>query len=333
MNFYELLEISLNLFDGASAGGDGTATDAGESSQKGDTKATPGSTRRGKSGEYQNVLFGKQDKPDKGDESKTEEQAAHPSDAGRDKKPGVTVTSNTLEEKRKSFNELVNGEYKDIFTEETQKIIDRRFRETKNLEQQVSRNQPLIDMLMQRYGIADGNVDKLISAVENDNAYWNAAAEEAGMDVDQYKEYQRLIRENKALIREQKQRQSEVAAERQLQQWHLESEQLKSVYPQFDLAYESQNPQFISLLRSGVPVRHAYEVIHMDDIKAGVAQSAAQQTEKHVVDNIRSKGARPAENGTSSQSAFTIKEDPHQWSKKDRMEVVRRVARGETIKL
>ena len=43
----------------------------------------------------------------------------------------------------------MNGEYKDIYTEETQRIIDRRFRETRNLEQQVGQYQPVIDMLMQ----------------------------------------------------------------------------------------------------------------------------------------------------------------------------------------
>ena len=87
------------------------------------------------------------------------------------------------------------------------------------------------------------------------------------------------------------------------------------------------------MLRSGVPVRLAYEVKHMDEIKAGVAQNTAKTTEKQVVEGIRAKGARPAENGTSSQSAFVVKDDPSQWTKKDRAEVVKRAARGEKIKL
>ena len=129
------------MFDGASTGGDGAGADGGESSAKGETQAISGSTRRGKSGEYQNVLFGKQDKPEQsGIDSKPDEQKAQSSDAGKDKKPDVTVTSNTLEERRKNFDQLINGEYKDIYTEETQKIIDRRFRETKSLEQQLSQN-------------------------------------------------------------------------------------------------------------------------------------------------------------------------------------------------
>ena len=37
--------------------------------------------------------------------------------------------------------------------------------------------------------------------------------------------------------------------------------------------------------------------------------------------------------GISSQSAFVVKDDPSQWTKKDRAEVVKRAARGEKIKL
>ena len=330
-----LLDVSLRLFDGeggaaAPAAGEGAAVDG----NKGGSQASPAPTRRGKSGGFQTVLFGKQgDEPTAAGDEPGPEGKAQPSAAGKGKEGDVVTTSNTLEDRRKAFQELVNGEYKDIYTEETQRIIDRRFREARNLEERAAKQQPVIDMLMQRYKIADGDLGKLAAAVENDNAYWSEAAEEAGMSVEQYKQFQRLKRENDALLRAQRMRQSQQAAQQQLQKWYSEGEQVKAVYPDFDLGAESKNPQFISMLKAGVPVQHAYEVIHMDEIKAGVAQSTARQTEKQVVDGIRAKGNRPAENGTSSQSAFTVKDDPHKWTKQDRAEVARRVARGETIKL
>ena len=330
-----LLDVSLRLFDGeggaaAPAAGEGAAGDG----NKGGSQASPAPTRRGKSGGFQNVLFGKQgDEPTAAGDEPGPEGKAQPSAAGKGKEGDVVTTSNTLEDRRKEFQELVNGEYKDIYTEEPQRIIDRRFREARNLEERAAKQQPVIDMLMQRYKIADGDLGKLAAAVENDNAYWSEAAEEAGMSVEQYKQFQRLKRENDALLRAQRMRQSQQAAQQQLQKWYSEGEQVKAVYPDFDLGAESKNPQFISMLKAGVPVQHAYEVIHMDEIKAGVAQSTARQTEKQVVDGIRAKGNRPAENGTSSQSAFTVKDDPHKWTKQDRAEVARRVARGETIKL
>ena len=330
-----LLDVSLRLFDGeggaaAPAAGEGAADDG----NKGGFQASPAPTRRGKSGGFQNVLFGKQgDEPTAAGDEPGPEGKAQPSAAGKGKEGDVVTTSNTLEDRRKAFQELVNGEYKDIYTEETQRIIDRRFREARNLEERAAKQQPVIDMLMQRYKIADGDLGKLAAAVENDNAYWSEAAEEAGMSVEQYKQFQRLKRENDALLRAQRMRQNQQAAQQQLQKWYSEGEQVKAVYPDFDLGTESKNPQFISMLKAGVPVQHAYEVIHMDEIKAGVAQSTARQTEKQVVDGIRAKGNRPAENGTSSQSGFVVKDDPAKWTKRDRAEIVRRVQRGEQIKL
>lgn len=340
MKSENLLNIRLDLFDGgAAAGGDGAGA-AAPASQNGDgakggSQAAPGSTRRGKSGEFQNVLFGKQSAPAAAGEGGGQEGQQQSSVAGsdKDKQPGVTTTSDTLEARRKAFQDLVNSEeYKEIYTEETQRIINRRFRETQNLEQQVARNQPLIDMLMQRYKISDGDIGKLTAAIENDDAYWSEAAEEAGMSVEQYKQFQKLQRENAALMRDQQQRRSQQAAQQQLQKWYGEAEQVKGVYPSFDLNAEVKNQQFLSMLKSGVPMQHAYEVVHLDDIKAGVAKMQAKATERQVVDGIRAKGARPQENGTTSQSAFTVKDDVGKLTKAERAEIARRVARGEIIK-
>ena len=330
MKFNDILHVTLDLFDGAAGAAASGAGEGAGSGTQGETQQTsPAATRRGSSGEYSNVKFGKQDQP-----AAAVGQQANPPDAGEEsKKQGVETTSDTLEDKRKAFRALVDGEYKDQYTEDTQRIIDRRFRETKNLETQLSQQKPILDMLMQRYKIADGDLGKLTQAIENDNAYWSQAAEEAGMSVEQYKQFQKLQRENAQLLQAQRRSQNQQAAEKQLQKWYQEAEAMKADYPGFDLGRESQDPQFLSMLRSGVPVKLAYEVMHMDEIKSTVAQTTAQQTEKQVVEGIRAKGARPAENGTSSQSGFVVKDDPAKWTKKDRAEIVRRVQRGEQIKL
>lgn len=330
MKFNDILHVTLDLFDGAAGAAASGAGEGAGSGTQGETQQTsPAATRRGSSGEYSNVKFGKQDQP-----AAAGGQQANPPDAGEEsKKQGVETTSDTLEDKRKAFRALVDGEYKDQYTEDTQRIIDRRFRETKNLETQLSQQKPILDMLMQRYKIADGDLGKLTQAIENDNAYWSQAAEEAGMSVEQYKQFQKLQRENAQLLQAQRRSQNQQAAEKQLQKWYQEAEAMKADYPDFDLGRESQDPQFLSMLRSGVPVKLAYEVMHMDEIKSTVAQTTAQQTEKQVVEGIRAKGARPAENGTSSQSGFVVKDDPAKWTKKDRAEIVRRVQRGEQIKL
>lgn len=306
MNKIDILDADLKLFDGAAGDGGGAAEGAG--GQAGEAQAGPASTRQGKTGEAQ-------------------EDGSLDAGEGKDRAP----EERALEERRRAFRSLVNGEYKDLFTEETQRIINRRFRETRELEQTVNKHQPVLDMLMRRYHIDDGDIDKLAAAVENDDLYWAEEAEQAGMSVEQYKQLDRLQRENEALRREEQARKGRQAAQRQLEQWYGEAEEMKADYPDFDLSAEAQEPQFLSMLRAGVPMKHAYEVLHMDAIKENVARLAAQAAEKQVVDGIRSKGARPLENGTSGQSAFTVKDDVSKLTRKDRAEIARRAARGERI--
>lgn len=329
MNLNYLLPINLCLFDGeggASASADGGAT-------TGDTTgAVHGRTHRGKnSGEYTNVKFGKQIDAGTPAETSVKSEAVSAPAAGENTE--VKTTSNTLEERRKAYRDLITGEYKDIHTEETQRIINRRFGDTKAMEKTISEYQPLVDMLMQRYKVEGGDIAKLTAALENDEAYWNEAAEEAGMSVESYKEFQKMKRENEAFVKEQENRVRQQAQEKQVQEWYEQAKLLKTKFPNFDLATELQNEEFHKMLVKGNPIEHAYKVMHFDEIMSDTISTTAAEAEKRVVDNVRAKGARPAENGTSAQSAFTVKDDPSKWSKKDRAEIARRVARGEKIYL
>lgn len=327
MNFKKMLGIRLDLFDGAAVGGEGAVAAADTGAMGENNGAVPGNTHRGKTGEFANVKFGKQEAV-----TTAEGKAEGASVAGE--QVGVQSTSDTLEAKKKAYREMVSGEFKDLYTEDTQRMINSRFRETKALEKQVQDTKPVLDMLMQRYRIEDGDLSKLLTAVENDDIYWSEAAEEAGMSVEQYKRFQKLERDNAALLAQQRQRQGQEAAQRQMRLWAEQEQQVKKTYPSFDLSAELQNEQFRFLItnaKSPVSLQHAYEVVHMDEIKAGIAQMQARATEKQVVDSIRAKGARPAENGTSSQSAFTVKDDVGKLSAKEMAEINRRVMRGERI--
>lgn len=309
----------LQLFaDGGDGAGVGT----------GDTGATEGSaalqpesktrTSGKKKGELSNVVYGVQDAPD-------DSQAA----AG---KADVTTTSNTLEDRRKSFEDLIGGEYKEEFTQRTQEIINRRFKETKNLEAQLNTQKPIMDMLMQKYNINDGDASKLLKAIETDDKYWEEAAEEAGMTVEQYRTYQKMARENEELRQAQRAAQGQQQMENQLQAWYREAEQVKASYPDFDFRAECQNRQFLDLLKAGIPVQKAYETIHLDELVNGAAMVSARQAEQRTVANIQRRASRPSENGTSSQGGATIKSDVSKLTRADRAEIARRVARGETIK-
>ena len=314
----------LQLFADASAGvGAGVGAEVGVSTgTEGTTATQQAETKRGKKGGLSNVVYGIQ-------ESDTNEGNIS-SDAGS--KADVTTTSNTLEDRRKAFEDLIGGEYKQEFTDRTQEIINRRFKETKSLEQRLSTQQPIMDMLFQKYGIDDGDATKLQKAIETDDKYWEEAAEEAGMTVEQYRAYQKLERENKELRKAQRAAEGQRQMNEQLNEWYREAEQVKALYPDFDFRNECQNREFIGLLKAGIPVQKAYETMHLNELVTGAASIAAQQAEQRTVSNIQRRASRPSENGTSSQGGATIKSDVTKLTKADRADIARRVERGELIK-
>ena len=98
MHNYKLLKVNLKLFDGAAAGapagGEGAPQTTEGALPKADVKGRSGSSRRSKSGAYDNVVFGKQDAQPAG-------AGTEGTPAAGEKKAEVQTTSNTLEEKRK----------------------------------------------------------------------------------------------------------------------------------------------------------------------------------------------------------------------------------------
>lgn len=309
MNIKRIIVPNLKLFDGAAAGA------AGE----GGAEAAPAAPAAKKGGELANVRYGRQAEG-------TPEAAAPADNSGT-----IQTGGDPAADREKAWKEMISGEYKDLYTADTQRIIDRRFAKAKEQEARLASVQPVLDLLAQRYNITDGDAEKLAKALEDDDAYWTEAAEEAGMSVNQYKAMQRLERENKALIDAQRRREGEQRANAQLDQWSRESEALKAKFPAFNLQAEAQNPQFIAMLRSNVPMEHAYKVIHMDELMNATVQQAAAVTEQCVVNSIRAKGQRPAEAGLGANSGVVVKNDVSKLNKADRAEIARRAMRGETI--
>ncbi len=322
-----MFKVDLQLFnDGGQAGGaEGPAEAATESAPKTDVKPG-GSSRRSKSGEFDNVVFGKQGGTTADGATSLDTEGTNPTGAG---KTDVTTTSNTLEERRKAYNDLINGEYKDLDQERFQQVFDRRFKQVKGMEADLAAQKPILDMLKSKYGTDD--VAKLQTALAEDTEYWERVAEDHGMTVEQYHAMQKLERENEEL-RAMRQRQiGQQQFQQQIDTWYKEADKVKELYPSFDFKTEAQNPEFLSLLRNGNSVEHAYKVLHFDELTQDAARVAAQTADAQAQARIKQKASRPSENGTSSKSAVIVKNDVSSLTRKDRAEIARRVARGEKI--
>ena len=330
MHKRKLLEIDLKLFDGAAGGAsagegaEGASAEVGSGLPKADNS---GSSRR-KSGAFDNVVFGKQD-----DDSASVDtsSAAESNGEGNANTSGISTTSNTLEERRKAFEDMINGEYKDLYAEKFQTAMNRRTKEAKSMERSLEAQKPIMDMLAQRYNIADGDAKKVLEALESDTAYWEEIAEAEGLTVEQYKAVKKLERENEQLRLAQERAQGQEAMQTKLNEWYSDGEKLKEIYPTFDLRAEAQNEKFISLLEAGISVKQAYELVHMEEIKNESARVAAQTVGQQMAARAKEKASRPKENGTSSQSAVVVMNDVNSLSDAALEEVARRVKRGEKI--
>ena len=318
----KLFAVDLQLFnDGGTAGAEGSTSTA--DAPKTDVK-TSGSSRRSKSGEFDNVVFGKQEGTTSNETTSLDTEGT-PTGAG---KTDVTTTSDTLEARQKAYDDFIK-EYKDIDQKRYQESFNRRFKEVKGIEADLAAQKPVIDKLMARYGVND--VAQLDKALTEDTAYWESVAEEHGMTVDQYLAMQKLERENAELRAIRKQQLGQQQFQQQIDTWYQEADRVKEIYPSFDFKKEAQNPEFLKLLKNGNTVEHAYKVLHFDELTQNAARVAAQTADAQAQARIKQKASRPSENGTSSKTAVIVKNDVSTLTRKERAEIARRVARGEKI--
>ena len=320
-----MFNVDLQLFnDGGTAGGAEGSAATTENAPKTESKPS-GSSRRSKAGEFDNVVFGKQEGTTSGEATSLDTEG-NPTGAG---KTDVQTTSDTLEARRKAYNDLINGEYKDLDQERFQQVFDRRFKQVKGMEAELASHKEVTDMLMSRYGVDD--VAKLKNALAEDTEYWEAVAEEHGMTVEQYHAMQKLERENAELKAIRQRQIGQQQFQQQIDSWYKEADRVKELYPSFDFKKETQNPEFLSLLRNGNSVEHAYKVLHFDELTQNAARVAAQTADAQAQARIKQKASRPSENGTSSQSAAIVRNDVSSLTRAERAEIARRVQRGEKI--
>ena len=290
---------------------DGAAAAAG-AAVPADTTGTVGSSRRPTSG-------------DAGRETPPAAAENTPPAAGEEHSHG---TENNAEAKRKAFRALIEGEYREQYQELFQNAFNRRFRESKGMESRLAAQQPVLELLQRRYGVEPGDMKALRTAIEKDEGYWRAAAEQAGMSVEQYRQFEQLREDSRQLHQLRRQQK---AADR-MHGWVREADALRSRYPSFDFRAELADPQFRSLLRSGVGVRQAYELGHMEEIKTAAARAAAHAAGEQLAARIRSSTGRPVENGISDRSAAVTGSDVRSLTPAQRREIARRVQRGDRIR-
>ncbi len=230
------------------------------------------------------------------------------------------------------FEKLIKGQYKEQYDARMQDTIQKRLKGSKETVEKYNALAPTLEILAKKYGVDAADIDALNKAIQDDDSYFEEEALEKGISVQQLKEIRKMERENADLRRQMQAQQTQENANKLYAGWMNQAEEAKKVYPTFNLKAEMSNPKFVDLLRSNIDVKTAYEVVHKDEIIPAAMQFTAKTVESKIAKKIAAQGARPAENGMSSQGAAVVKSDVSQLSRADRDEIRRRVARGEKIR-
>ena len=237
----------------------------------------------------------------------------------------------TPEEREKAFNDMINGDFRDLFDARMQKAIKERVGEVKQLQQQLQQQNDVIGLVAKKYGISTDKMGDIREALESDDVFWEEAAADQGMTVDSYKKMVKLEAENEAFHKAREEAERKNQKDAVFQKWDREAEELKRMYPQFDLQSEIQDKRFLDLMGAGIDMRTIYETLHHDEILPALMQQTAKAATKQQAAAARSGQMRPAENGMSSRPAAQTVKDPAKMTKEERQEYARRAARGEII--
>lgn len=224
--------------------------------------------------------------------------------------------------KEDEFRALIEGEYKDQFNKTVQKIITKRLREVKTMKETAQKNTQLIETLMKKMGIEDNDSEKLERMIDDMMTQDNSKAWEKTAAI-----IKKLLAENSYLKEERTKQMQDSKINSLVSQWNTQAEETKKAYSDFDIKKELNNPEFCRLLRLGVGMKTAYEVLNID----AILDKNSKNAEKMVVDSIRFKGNRPVENGSEAGGGIILSSNVSRLNKKQRAELAKRAAKGERI--
>lgn len=246
----------------------------------------------------------------------------------------TTGAESTAEQSQvETFDDLIKGRYKQDFDAKVQSIINKRFKGAREAEASMNKLSQGISALGTYYGLdaeSPDFLDKLNSRIMDDEKLYEKEAAESGMNVDDVKRIRRMEMENRAL----KLQTRRDAEERQMQEFYSgvikQVPDVQKVYPQFDIDTEMANEQFFNLVRNGVGLRNAYEVIHGSELQAARDAIIAQKAQEQLSNSVRANGMRP--NEVNHNSAPDFGRDIKNMTRAEVKQIIRRAERGEVVK-
>ena len=217
------------------------------------------------------------------------------------------------------WEEFKKGEYKELYGRDVQNAIRERFKNQADVQQQLDGMQPMLQALMKKTGAE--SVEELQKLIMDDDSLYEEEAEEAGMPVERYKEFKRLQEEHDQRAAEDQRRQEMNDLQNHIMDLKRQAEELKQVFPAFNLDQEVLNPEFRKLTGpGGISVKQAYMALHGEELIPQLLGYGMDRAKQQMGQTIQAQRMRPAEGAMNGQSqvAAEPKIDPAKLSRKER---------------
>ena len=254
-----------------------------------------------------------------------QEQAAAAANPTEEKKTDATPA-------RMSWDEIMaDPEY----NKQMQATIRARLKSADGAEQTLGKLTPALEVLARKHGQDPANIDydALAKAISDDESYYEDKALEMGVSVETAKKIDQQERDTARQQREQQRTLEQQKFQQHIMKLEQQGEELKKVFPKFDLRTELQNPVFARMTSPnvGISVQDAYYAVHRNEIQTAAMQVTAQKTAQKISNAIQSGSRRPNENGTSGQAPSVTTFDYRSMSPEQRKALKARIHSGEKI--
>lgn len=210
-------------------------------------------------------------------------------------------------ERAKAFEQLIKGEYKDLYDARVQEVVRRRLGAAKEESARYLAVAPTLKMLEELLSVSPSDTDAIGKRIKG------------------------LIEGEKT--RKEGEKKDAAACEERYHTWRGEAERLRRKFPSFDVKSELGDARFRAMLESGVDMESAFLVLHRDRVIPAALAHTARTVRENVTRAVRDGAMRPAEAGLAALATATVGTDVSRFSRKDREAIIRRVREGEKITL
>lgn len=221
------------------------------------------------------------------------------------------------------------------YNREMQAVVQARLRTAKGAEDTLGKLTPALEVLARKHGQDPANIDyeALAKAISDDESYYEDKALEMGVSVETAMRIDQQERDTARQQREQQRTLEQQKFQQHIMRLEQQGEEMKKVFPNFDLRTELRNPVFARMTSPnvGISVQDAYYAVHRNEIQAAAMQVTAQKVAQKISNDIQSGNRRPNENGTSGQAPSVTTFDYRSMSPEQRKALKDRIRSGEKI--